>query len=183
MPGPHPERPAPSRTVDARLLLDPIGFLQTEIYRQRVACNTLEALASPGETGDVGTDAERVRRYIDEDLPTHLRDMEECLFPILRERSRPEDDLEGRLARYRGLHGLRDKPAVSLLRVLEDLSRGDPPPSDLAAIVRAVVEPWRRDLQSENEDILPLAEQRLTGSDLVALGQAMALKRGIHHPL
>lgn len=183
MTGRHPEIPASSRPMDSRLLLDPIGFLQTEIYRQRVACNTLEALASPGENGDVGTDAERVRRYIDEDLPTHLRDMEECLFPILRQRSRPEDDLERRLARYRGLHGRRDEPTVSLPRILEGMSRGDPPPPDLDAILRRVVEHWRRDLQTENEDILPLAEQRLTKADLVALGEAMAFERGIYHPL
>lgn len=182
MPGPQSETPASSRTIDSRLLLDPIGFLQTEIYRQRVACNTLEALASSVANGDVGTDAERVRRYIVEDLPIHLRDLEECLFPILRQRSQPEDNLEGRLARYRGLYGRRNEPSASLLTVLEGLSRGDPPPPDLAAIAREVVESWRSDLTSENEVILPLAEQRMTEDDLVALGQAMALKRGISYP-
>ena len=182
MPVPHPDIPALSRAIDSRLLLDPIGFLQTEVYRQRVACNTLEALASSGVNGDVGTDAERVRRYIVEDLPTHLRDLEECLFPILRQRSLPEDNLERRLARYRGLHGRRGDLVASLLSILEGMSRGDPPPPDLDAIAREVVEPWRSDLISENEDFLPLAEQRLTEADLVALGQAMALRRGISYP-
>ncbi len=182
MPGPHPEIPASSQTIDSRLLLDPIGFLQTEIYRQRVACNTLEALASSGANGDVGTDAERVRRYIVEDLPTHLRDLEECLFPMLRQRSRPGDNLERRLARYRGLQGRRDEPAASLLSILEGMSRGDPPPPDLAAIAREVVEIWRSDLIAEKDDILLLAEQRMTEADLVALGQAMALRRGISYP-
>ena len=179
MPGSGPKTPVSPPTVDPQLLVDPIGFLRTETYRQRVACNTLEALASAGANGDVRTDAERVLHYIVEDLPGHLRDLEECLFPLLRQRSHPADDVERLLARYRGR---RDEPNGTLLAILESIVRGDPPPPDLAAAARTNVELWRSDLVSENDEILPLAERRMTDADLVALGQAMALRRGNSRP-
>ena len=59
MPGTLRTTSGPSPDADRQLFLDPLGFLRTEIYRQRVACNTLEALASSGSNGDFRADAER----------------------------------------------------------------------------------------------------------------------------
>ena len=181
MPGSEPKRPVSSATMDPQLLVDPIGFLQTELYRQRVACNTLEALAQSDSNGDARTDAERVLRYIIEDLPTHIGDMEDCLFPLLRRKSLPADNLERVLARYRGMVERRDEPAGTLVSILRSMADGEPQPQDLPAVAHAFVAPWRSDVAAEKDEILPLAERRLTEADLIALGQALALRRGISH--
>lgn len=181
MPVSEPNRPVSSATIDPQLLVDPIGFLQTEIYRQRVACNTLEALALAGANGDARTDAGRVLRYVVEDLQTHNGDLEDCLFPLLRQKSLPDDNLEHLVAHYRSLRERRDERAGKLVSILECMAHGDPPPADLPAVIRAFVVPWRSDVAAENDDILPLAERRLTDADLKSLGQAMALRRGNTH--
>ncbi len=176
-----PKRPASSATIDPQLLVDPIGFLQTELYRQRVACNTLEALAQSRANGDVRTDAERVLRYIVEDLQTHIGDLEDCLFPLLRRKSLPADNLEHLLARYRNLRERRDEPAGELVSILESMAHGETPPPAFPAVVRAFISPWRSDVAAETDEILPLAERRLTEADIISLGQALALRRGISH--
>lgn len=181
MPVSGPKRPVSSATIDPQLLVDPIGFLQTEIYRQRVACNTLEALAQAGTNGDARTDAGRVLRYVVKDLQTHIGDLEDCLFPLLRRKSLPDDNLEHLVAHYRSVRELRDQQAGTLVSILESMVHGDPPPANLPAVVRAFVASWRSDVAAENDDILPLAGRRLTDADLKSLGQAMALRRGNTH--
>lgn len=183
MPGSGPKRPASPPAVDTQLLVDPIGFLQIELYRQRVACNTLEALADATSNGDLRSDASRVLRYIVEDLPIHIADLEECLYPLLRQRSRPEDQLERLRRRYSGLRTHRGEPVAELLPILEDVSQGNQPPPNLADLARVVVESWRSELEMEIDDILPLAEKRMTDADLMALGQAMALRHGISNAM
>ncbi|NNG05686.1 MAG: hypothetical protein HKM95_16510, partial [Inquilinus sp.] len=91
MPGTERTTPVSHQAVDPQIFLDPLGFLRTELYRQRVACNTLEALASTDTNGDTRADAERVLRYIVEDVPVHTADLEECLFPLLAQRVLPAD--------------------------------------------------------------------------------------------
>lgn len=177
MSGPGPNRPASPPTIHDELLADPIGFLRTELYRQRVACNTLETLAGSTANGDVMADAERVSRYIVEDLPYHIGDLEECLFPLLR-RSAPDDSVENAIAHYRGARKSPDRPVGRLVSILDEVACGTPPPPDFQAIAQTVVERWRNDLSAEADEILPLAEQRMTEADLASLGEAMVHRRG-----
>ena len=180
MPGEQRTTPASSRSADKQLLLDPLGFLRTEIYRQRVACNTLEALSSGGGNGGVQADAKRVLHNLVEDLPNHNADLEECLFPLLRKRVTPEDSLDAVLAQYRGE---RDRePVDRLVSTLSDVAEGAALPGDLRSEVSAFAEARRLSLLRENDVILPLAETRLTGDDLVVLGETMARRRGFSHP-
>lgn len=177
MPGPGTRRPASAPTIHDELLADPIGFLRTELYRQRVACNTLETLADSTANGDVMADAERVSRYIVEDLPLHISDLEECLFPLLRRLSASEDTVEHAIAQYRGAQEAIDGPVGRLVSILCEVARGAAAPSDFRAIAQTVVERWRNDLTAEADRILPLAEQRMTQADLASLGEAMLLRR------
>ena len=177
MSGPGTNRPASHPTIHDELLADPIGFLRTELYRQRVACNTLEALAGSTANGDVMADAERVLRYIVDDLPSHIGDLEACLFPLLRRGSAPDDNVENAIAHYRSTREPSDGSVGRLVSILDEVAGGRPPP-DFQTIAQTVVELWRNDLSAEAEEILPLAEQRMTEADLVSLGEAMALRRG-----
>jgi len=182
MPGAQRTTPVTSRDVDPQLLLDPLGYLRTEIYRQRVACNTLEAMANSGANGDVQTDAERMVRYLVKELPLHIADLEESLLPLLEQRTLPADGFDTVLAQDRSKLRCSDENLNRLINSLRQIADGAAPPADLRSDAGAIVERRRRELSWENDVILPLAEKRITGADLATLGTAMAHRRGTPHP-
>lgn len=182
MPGPQRTSSVPAPQIDPQIFLDPLGYLRTELYRQRVACNTLEALASAGTNGDTRADAERVLRYVVEDQPIHTADLEECLFPVLAQRVLPEDGFDDVLAQLRGEDRRAPEMLDSLVTILRRVAEGEALPAELLHAARTVIEPRRRNLDRQTEVILPLAERRLTGADLAALGEAMARRRGVPPP-
>lgn len=182
MPGPQQTGPTSSPGGDPQLLLDPLGYLRTEIYRQRVACNTLEALASSGANGDIHADADRMLRYINQDLPLHIADLEESLFPLLDRLAAPSDGRDGMLARYRSERGCDDEPLHRLIASLGRVAAGGAAPVDLQPDAESLVTARRRDLAWVNDVVLPLAERLITGADLVTLGKAMADRRGVPYP-
>ena len=182
MPGPQRTEPESPPSVNPQIFLDPLGYLRTELYRQRVACNTLEALASTDTNGDVRADAERILRYIVEEVPVHIADLEQCLFPLLAKRVTPNDKLDGILAEMHD-EDERDRAIVEdLVGVLRRLAEGEASPADLQSAAGRLIEPRRRNLDRQTEVILPLAEERLSGADLAALGAAMAERRGLPPP-
>lgn len=177
---PEAERtmPATHRTDNPHIPDDPIGFLRTEIYRQRVACNTLEALSSGGGNGGVRADAARVLQYLVEDFPQHMADLEECLFPILLQRAELADGLVDTLDRFREERDRDMALTQSLVSALRDVADGAAPVDDLRDDAGAFAASQRRCLSLENDEILPMAEQRLSEDDVAALGRALALRRG-----
>lgn len=182
MPGPQRTTPVPSPPVDPQLLLDPLGYLRTELYRQRVACNTLEALASSGTHADFRADAERVLRYIVQDLPLHIADLEESLFPLLGRQVLSADGFDEILAKHRSERGRAGEPLDRLVPILRRVAEGAVPPAELQPDASVLVERRRRDLTLENDVILPLAEERIAGADLMTLGKEMADRRGVPYP-
>jgi len=182
MPGTLRTTSGPSPDVDRQLFLDPLGFLRTEIYRQRVACNTLEALASSGSNGDFRADAERLLHYVTAELPLHLADLEESLLPLLAQRVLPSDNFETVLARHRSQRACNDEVMDRLVTSLRRVAAVGAGPVDLQPDAGTLIEGRRRDLTWESDVILPLAEMRFVDADLVALGTAMADRRGIPHP-
>lgn len=182
MPGARRTTPVPSQAADQQLFLDPLGFLRTEIYRQRVACNTLEALASSGSNGDVHADAERLLHYITSELPLHVADLEESLLPLLAQNVLPSDNFETVLAQHQGRSGCDDDVLDRLVASLRRTAADGAAPPELQLDARTLVEARRRELTWENDVILPLAVERIAGDDLAALGAAMADRRGVPHP-
>lgn len=182
MPGTPGTTSGPSPDVDRQLFFDPLGYLRTEIYRQRVACNTLEALASSGSNGDFRADAERLLHYVTAELPLHIADFEESLLPLLAQRVLPSDDFETVLARHQGERGCNDEVLDRLVTSLRGVAAVGAGPVDLQPDAGTLIEGRRRDLTWESDVILPLAEMRIVDADLVALGTAMADRRGIPHP-
>lgn len=182
MPGPQRTTLVPLPPTDPQLLLDPLGYLRTELYRQRVACNTLEALASAGTSEDVRADAERVLRYIHQDLPLHIADLEDSLVPLLSQRVLPADSFDVVRARDQGEGRCDDETLDRLVTSLRRVAADGASPVDLQPDAGTLVEARRQDLAWVNDVILPLAESRITGADLVTLGRAMADRRGVPYP-
>jgi len=115
------------------------------------------------------------------DRPLHVADEEELLFPLLRMRCKAADNLPEILALLEAEHR-SDQPLIDA--VIDGLSsmikRGAVADPDLFATrCRAMADFQRRHLAWENSVVMPLAKRRLTASDLVDLGRAMAARRGV----
>ena len=158
---------------------DPIEFLYAEHDRQLVICAALDHLAAAPEAPDAQETAEMILDYADSDMPLHLRDEEEDLFPRLLERCEPEDGLENLVDQLEHEHETdsvlyqRFKDALRTLAKGESLDHPEVFRSDAEAFATL----QRRHLNWENGTVLPLARQRLTPEDLDEMRVAMAARR------
>lgn len=164
--------------VDFLLLLRPLEFLAEEHVRQRRMCAYLDALAVPG--GGDRTIAGDALSHIVNETPLHTLDEEEDLFPLLRRRAQPEDQLEAALSRLDGDHErcreLAETAKPILARMAQD---GCASVGEQRTMLAELAGHERRHLIVENAIILPLATARLTSSDLRSLSLRMAARRGV----
>ncbi len=91
------------------LLDEPLEYIFGEHFRQRISCNLLRPLRRK-RTGRKG-EADSVAAFLLEDLPLHHADEDEDLFPTVRRRALPQDDLGPVLARL-GEDHVRTKSMV-----------------------------------------------------------------------
>jgi len=171
---------AVTEQIDSALFREPLEFIFADHYRQRVVCNTLEAIVSDPSHGREEEDIRAIIDYLEHDLPLHVADEEESLFPLLLQRCEPVDNIGEVLAILGDEH---DKDQALTAAVKQGLTallehRDE---DDLEACFRntlAFVETQRRHLAWENGIVLPLARKRLGSADLIDLGRAMATRRG-----
>jgi len=164
--------------TDPALLARPLDFIQQDHYREREICGVLDRAAAllPCSKPEL----EDALAFVACELPLHLSDEEEDLFPLMRRRCTREDDIDRVIARLREDHGHAVTDAVriaGLLRLLLAVGRLALPGEgvELARFARHA----RRHLIVENAIILPLARARLTLSDLRSLALRMAARRDI----
>ncbi|WP_297695200.1 hemerythrin domain-containing protein [Phenylobacterium sp.] len=166
--------------IPKTLIKRPLDWFTAEHYRHRQFCALMHGLSRAVlfEPEPIAAVVEFLRH----ELGRHLSDEEEDLFPLLRARARPEDEVEqvlGRLtAEHRGDmahgHGLR----LHLERCLEThTAPGLDPAAALALDAFATQE--LRHLALENAVVLPLAKLRLSARDLKALSRRLAARRGL----
>lgn len=160
------------------LLADPLAFLFAEHWRQRQFCRALEEVANmpavpPGLL-------RRMAAFLAADMAIHVQDEEEDLFPLIRVRAEPEDDLE----RILGIVGADHDAGRSLSRDLrkrlaEAAENGAGPAAEpaLADSIGRFVAHKRRHIALENAVILPIARLRLTAEDQAAMSQSMTARR------
>jgi iron-sulfur cluster repair protein YtfE (RIC family) len=183
----RPTRLVPVPPVDLRLLSAPLDFLEAEHYRQRIVLDNLDALADGVDAPAAAELAAGALRYMREDLPLHVADEERDLFPLLRRRAGPGDDIEFILALLASEHMRDHELSTAVVAVLErgqsGATRGakrDAP--SLKVAVPAFAETQRRHLAWENALIIPRARHLLKQADLVRLGRSMAKRRGLRVP-
>lgn len=161
------------------LLDTPLDYLLADHGRQRAACAALKRFAATGRA--TRDDADRVATFLDRDLPLHHADEDEDLFPALRRRALPEDELGTVLARLSDDHRQSD---VALAQIKAAL--GAAPPKDplgfnreTRRLMQAHVASEQRHLAMENGIVLVLARIRLKPSDLKSISQHMRQRRGM----
>lgn len=162
------------------LMREPLDWLFAEHFRQRQLCREMERLAhEPGFLGDLTAE---VVDFLRHDLALHVLDEEEDLFPLLRRRCLPEDDVE----RVLGVLSADHRTDLDLARVIRTrleacLDARSPASRDLElkkALV-AFAEQERRHVALENAVVLPIARLRLLPSDLETLSRRLAARRGL----
>lgn len=165
--------------IPADLWDDPLSFFFAEHYRHRQLCLELDRLA--GQTFFDPDPISKVVDFLRYEAPLHIIDEEEDLFPLLRRRCLPEDDLEGVLGVLSAEHKadrllggrVRDYLETCLERRqgagADPVRRGD---------LTAFAAQERRHLALENAIVLPIARLRLGPPDLAALGRRLAARRG-----
>lgn len=153
----------------------PLEALRAEHHRQRQICDDMELLAAT----DVPLPAlavSIVEAWCRDTMLHHL-DEDRGLFPRLRARALPEDDIDLLLDRLSSDHHDRVSCPESLLAALACMADGAlPAPEDRAAL-RALAQATRRHLTLENAVLLPLAGLRLTAGDRAALLAEMRARR------
>lgn len=162
------------------LFAEPIDFIFAEHFRQRTLCSILVQIAE-ADTKDHELIAAALH-FIETDFGRHVLDEEEDLFPLVRLRAEPDDNIEQVLAKLSEEHAADEADVVEIRGELTALAKApqdigvDPQLSQL--LIRFAANE-RQHLIVENAIVLPLAKARLTEEDCRKLGTRMAARRGM----
>jgi hemerythrin-like domain-containing protein len=166
------------RPTDPSLLSDPLTFFHEDHLREREICAMLERIATADTPRMCAVT--HVLGFLREELPLHLEDEEQDLFPLLRRRCEPSDEIGKAIDRLAGDHRLSDAQTPPVVAALARLERGGESLSaDERERVVIYVGHARSHLIFENAIILPFARLRLTESDLQTLTLRMRQRRGL----
>ena len=171
---------APVSETPEELLADPIAWFFAEHHRHREFCDLMQRASMAN-----GYDEQVLSWLLDfvvHELALHVLDEEEDLFPLLRARAQPEDEIEKLLARLSDEHAKDLTRAAAVRRHLEACLRQQAP-INRNNVRRRALENFaiqeRGHLALENAVVLPIARLRLTERDLVQLSSRLATRRGI----
>ncbi|HEY0649347.1 hemerythrin domain-containing protein [Phenylobacterium sp.] len=166
--------------IPRELLAEPLEWFFAEHFRHRLFCRLINEVAAAHVF-----DGERVTKVVEflrNDLPVHIIDEEQDLFPLLRRRALPEDEVEKVLGLLSAEHKADASHARVVREQLEDcLARQSAPGMDPA--IRKALQGFAsqelRHLALENAVVLPIARLRLSQRDLEGLSRRLAARRGI----
>lgn len=162
------------------MISEPLEWLFAEHFRHRQWCKLIERLARSGAWD--GAALEAAIDFLRNDMPLHILDEEEDLFPLLRRRAQPEDDIERILGILSADHRIDLDRVAHLLQGLtraRDSQKAPGLDGDLRALMLDFVAMERRHVALENAIVIPLARLRLRLSDLSALSRRLAARRGL----
>jgi hypothetical protein len=162
------------------LIDEPLDYMFADHFRGRCMCLMLQRFAQTRCASR--SHADSVIAFLTRDLPLHHADEETDLFPLLRKRALPEDDLGIPLARLAADHRALEAQSD---RIVDTLAAS--PGTDPVVISKADAEAClayaageKTHIAIENGIVLVIARIRLTRNDLSALSRAMKIRRGVH---
>lgn len=166
--------------IPQALMAEPLDWFFAEHHRHRQACRLIASLADdPAFDGACVTE---VLEFIRNDLALHIIDEEEDLFPLLRRRALPEDQIEIALGRLSSEHRVDSALAQRVRTILQDsLDRREPCARDASArqALLDFAAQELRHLALENAVVLPIARLRLTQEDIESMAARLAARRGV----
>lgn len=165
------------------MLRDPVVWFFAEHYRHRQVFHKLCEIAK-----SVFLDVKQIEEILDfleKELPLHIIDEEDDLFPLLRRRCQAEDRLERTLGLLSGEHASDmdvGKQLVVVLREAIENKRSPATCEKAKEVIETFCKSQRRHIALENAVVLPIARLRLTKRDKRALGRRLAARRGLPDP-
>ncbi len=160
---------------------DPIDAMYREHRRVSEFCEWLVELANDMDADDRAQIAASLLGYLETDLPIHLADEEEDLFPLLERRAPSNERLASILELLVSEHRDDIEYGRGLLEPLRAIAVGKQPADAtlLAHYMRAFRMLLQRHQAMENNFVLPAAKQYLSADDKAELGRRMAARRGL----
>lgn len=179
-----PNRPDPARhpiveAIPFSLIDKPLDYILADHSRKRSVCGALRRFAQAGEVARI--EADMVIAFLDQDLPLHHDDEDLDLFPAVRRRALPDDDLGSALARLSEDHRLSETMVETIIANLA-ASRSDAPVKlvrQVRELMLAYAATEHRHLAIENGIVMAIARIRLKPADIKAISQSMKLRRGV----
>lgn len=162
--------------IDVKSLSNPLAFIAEDHLRTRQICTLIDATATHGNPDQA--DLERILTYLNTEFAIHLADEDEDLFPLLRKRCEPEDEIEKLLDRLGRDHAAAREQAPHVRdSVAQCMSRANRLSAQERDVLLAFSKNLRRHLIFENAIVLPLAHARLNEHDLSELRQSLTARR------
>lgn len=160
------------------LLDEPLEYMVVDHFRHRSLCAALKRYAASGKVPRM--EADMAIAFLDRDLIWHHEDEDQDLFPLLRQRLMPEDELGVTLARLGDDHRNGQSMVQHIVSALAERPAANPVRLDTSTcdVIRAYVTSEHRHLAIENGIVFAIARIRLRRSDLASLSRAMKARRG-----
>ena len=166
--------------IPQALMAEPLTWLFAEHYRHRQFCALIERIAASDVV--LRDEIAEVLAFLRHDLPLHIVDEEDDLFPLLRRRCQPDDELDRALGSLSADHRDDIEAVAQLADLLDEALQQDHAPGRTPAAQRqlhAFVARERSHIALENAVVLPIARLRLTTEDLELFSRRMAARRGL----
>ena len=176
-PNPQPAG-SPVRSDDFR---DPLQFIHAEHARIRACCEQLVRLADDLDAEGASESAASILTFLENELPRHVVDEEQDLFPLLERRALPGDRISPVIELLRMEHRDDVEFGHPLLEPLHAIATGRQPAdvSWFKNYVRTFETLQRRHHALEDKVVMPLAADCFSAEDMVQLSEKMAARRGI----
>jgi len=160
------------------LIGNPLDFIAADHAAERQVCSLIERIA--GSDQPLPDDAKRVVSFLYGAFRLHLLDEEEDLFPLLRQRCEPEDEIDKIIGTLQSDHRHPLSDYSRITGILEStIIAGSAIGADNQRILADYALRAHRHLSVENAIILPIARARLTSVDLRYLRQRMLQRRNL----
>lgn len=165
-------------TAEIGALDNPLDFIAEDHMREREVCALIDRLVSAASIEQA--DFQQILTFLEEQLPLHLADEEIDLFPMMRKRCEPEDEIEAVITKLHSDHDHALADAPTIVAILKDMVPTSPRLTDAACQqMTEFAHQSRRHLILENAIILPIARARLTNEDLAVMKRHMLQRRGL----
>lgn len=163
----------------AAALGDPVEFIHADHLRNAEIRACLDRIAAEG--GAAADTAIDLIGFLREALELHIADETEDLFPMLRRRCAPEDDIPRAIARLETEHRQIRSGIPEIIAILRNCAeRPDVALSPMdCATLRDYAALARKHLVFENAIVMPFARLRLTQHDRESLRLRMLQRRGL----
>lgn len=156
------------------LIDSPLDFIFAEHHRQREAASILTMIAD-GEFNKRGVTS--LIEFLETDFVTHIGDEELALFPLMKERCLPEDNVERVIERLREEHREDETVGETVTTILKSLGTANTLKHSEKGRLRSFADHILQHLALENGVLLPIARVRFERTELKILADMLKDRR------